>query len=265
MRLRPASSDDTVESMVDTAESPAQAPWLLFIHRLPPEPAYLRVKTRRRLERVGARLVKNSVYVLPNTEEALEDLQWLTREIIAEGGEALVCTATFVAGAADPDLDTLFRPAPAKRAPAGMDRVRPGRTWVTRRDVFVDRIASAWLIRRFIDPKARFRFVAAGHHAAAKGEIRFDMYDGEYTHEGDACTFETLVRRFALRDRALRHIGEIVHDIDCKDAKYERAEAAGVASLLRGITRAQRDDRARVERGAALFDDLYAQFQKQRA
>lgn len=245
-----------------TADSSPQAPWLLLIHRLPPEPSYLRVKTRRRLERMGARLVKNSVYVLPNGDEALEDLQWLAREIVAEGGDALVCAASFVAGTTDGDLDAQFRkPAVAPRGRgSGVDRVRPGRTWVTRRDVFVDRIASAWLIRRFIDPRARFKFVAARGYVAARGQLRFDMFDGEYTHEGTACTFETLATRFGLRDRALRHIAEIVHDIDCKDARYERAEADGVASLLRGITRRHRDDATRIERGAALFDDLYARF-----
>src|SRR5205807_6991598 len=111
-------------------------------------------------------------------------------------------------------------------------RVR-GRTWVTRRGVFVDRIASAWLIKRFIDPDARFKFVAPGGYVPRKGELRFDMFEAEYTHEGDRCTFETLVRRFRLRDPALRAIGEIVHDIDCKDAKFGRAEVTeiGRASL----------------------------------
>ena len=133
-----------------------------------------------------------------------------------------------------------------------------GRTWVTRRDVFVDRIASAWLIRRFIDPKARFRFVGSKTYQPKPGEVRFDMFEAEYTHEGDRCTFETILERAALRDRALMAIGEIVHDIDCKDEKFGREEAPGVAALVRGITRAQPDDEGRLERGAAAFDDLYA-------
>jgi len=241
----------------------AAAPWLLFIHRLPPEPAYLRVKTRRRLERIGARLVKNSVYVIPNGDEALEDLQWLAREIVAEKGEAIVCAASFITGTSDNDMEALFR-SPVVAEADGVDRVAAGRTWVTRRDVFVDRIASAWLIRRFIDPRARFRFVAARGYQPGAEELRFDMFEAEYTHVGDACTFETLVARFGLRDRALTHIAEIVHDIDCKDEKFERAEAAGVATLLRGITRRHEDDDARLERGAALFDDLYARFRKGR-
>ena len=248
--------------MVATDVSPPQAPWLLLIHRLPPEPAYLRVKVRRRLHRLGARLVKNSVYVLRRTEEAFEDFQWLARDIAADGGEAMVCEASFVAGITDEELAALFerRPAPPASRGEPPERVEAGRTWVTRQNVFVDRIASAWLIRRFIDAGARFKFVPARGYAPAPGELRFDMYDAEYTHEGDRCTFETLLERFALKDRALGVIGEIVHDIDCKDDKYERDEAAGVASLIQGIARAHADDAARLERGMSLFDDLYARF-----
>ncbi len=253
--------------MVASDVSVPQAPWLLLIHRLPPEPAYLRVKVRRRLQRIGARLVKNSVYVLPQSEEALEDFQWLAREIAAEGGEAMVCEASFVAGITNDELAALFERRPAAASPAGEppDRVEPGQVWVTRQNMFVDRIASAWLIRRFIDPEARFKFVPARGYVPSPGELRFDMYEAEYTHEGDRCTFETLLRRFGLKERALRVIAEIVHDVDCKDNKYERAETAGVASLIQGIARAHAEDTVRLERGAALFDDLYARFRQERA
>jgi hypothetical protein len=133
-----------------------------------------------------------------------------------------------------------------------------GHTWVTRRDVHIDRIASAWLIRRFIDPKARFKFTAAKGYKPKKGEVRFDMFEAEYTHEGDHCTFETLLQRAGLKDRALRAIGEIVHDIDCKDAKFGREEAPGIAALVRGLARAYPNDTDRLERGAATLDSLYA-------
>ena len=136
-------------------------------------------------------------------------------------------------------------------------RTVSGRTWVTRRDVHVDRIASAWLIRRFIDRRARFSFVGARGYVPRRGELRFDMFDAEYTHEGDRCTFETLLARFDLRERGLRAIGEIVHDVDYKDDKFGRAETAGVALLVAGIVRATDDDAARLERGAVLFDELY--------
>src|SRR5262245_59938600 len=134
-------------------DSSVSAPWLLLIHRLPPEPAYLRVKVRRRLERIGARLVKNSVYVLPNSEESVEDFQWLAQEIGTDGGEAMICEAAFIAGITDEEVARMFE-APRSSSPAGAppDRIQPGRLWVTREGVFVDRIASAWLIRRFIDP-----------------------------------------------------------------------------------------------------------------
>jgi len=135
-----------------------------------------------------------------------------------------------------------------------------GRTWVTREGVFVDRIASAWLIRRFIDRDATFRFVPARGYTPQAGEVRFDMYDAEYTHEGDRCTFETLLARFALDEEpALRALAEIVHDIDCKDAKFDRPEAAGFESILAGLVRGQPDDIRRIEQGSVLMDALYTQ------
>ncbi len=133
-----------------------------------------------------------------------------------------------------------------------------GRTWVTRTGIKVDRMASAWLIRRFIDPEARFKFVPAKGYRPEQGELRFDMFEAEFTHEGDLCTFEVLVQRFGLFDPALRPIAEIVHDIDVKDAKYGREEAPGVGQLVAGIAAAHADDEARRARGAAVFDDLYA-------
>jgi hypothetical protein len=135
-----------------------------------------------------------------------------------------------------------------------------GRVWVTRAGVHVDRIASAWLIRRFIDPQARFKFVPAKGYAHEVGELRFDMFEAEFTHEGDHCTFEVLLARAGLDDPALAAIAEIVHDIDLKDAKFGRAEASGIAHLIEGISAANQDDQARIERGAAMLDDLYGYF-----
>lgn len=133
-----------------------------------------------------------------------------------------------------------------------------GRTWVTRSGIKVDRMGSAWLIRKFIDPGATFKFVPAKGYQPAAGELRFDMFEAEFTHEGELCTFEVLVQRFGLTDPALRAIAEIVHDIDVKDAKYGREEAPGIGQLVAGIAAAHPDDEARLARGAALFDDLYA-------
>jgi hypothetical protein len=145
---------------------------------------------------------------------------------------------------------------PASRPARAID----GATWVTRRDVHVDRIASAWLIRRFIDRRPRFRFVDPKRHTHVAGELRFDMFEAEYSHVGDACTFETLLAQFVPDDPALREIGEIVHDVDCKDAKFRRDEAPGLARTIAGIARLCERDEDRLERGRALFDELYAAF-----
>jgi len=144
----------------------------------------------------------------------------------------------------------------------GRGRKLRGRTWVTRRGVQVDRIASAWLIRRFIDHRARFRFVDPHADEARTGEIRFDMAGGEFTHEEDRCTFETLVRRGEVRDPAVGRIAQIVHDVDIKDGKFGRPEARGVEQVIHGLVAATTDDRARLERGFTLFDDLHRSFSR---
>jgi hypothetical protein len=134
------------------------------------------------------------------------------------------------------------------------------RTWVTREHVQVDRIASAWLIKRFIDGEARFKFVPSSGYAPEPGELRFDMFEGEFTHQGDRCTFEVLLTHAGLSDAALSAIGEIVHDIDLKDDKYGRAETAGVKSLIAGIATPGTGDDQRLARGGMLLDGLYDSF-----
>ena len=139
-----------------------------------------------------------------------------------------------------------------------------GRTWATRRGIKVDRIASAWFVRRFLDPKARFRFFDPKEEKGRPGEIRFDMVGGDFTHEADRCTLETLVRRTAIRDPALEPVAEIVHDIDVKDGKFGRPEARGIEQLLAGILQANPRDEMRLERGFALFDQLYESFRRKK-
>ena len=158
-----------------------------------------------------------------------------------------------------------LRPAadPKAAPPVSAGDVR-GRTWVTRTGVQVDRIASAWLIRRFIDPEARFKFVPGQEYAPEPGELRFDMFEADFTHEGDRCTFEVLLRRFGLEDPALRQIGEIVHDIDLKDAKFARPEAVGVDRLIAGIAMRHKGDEARIEEGGRVFESLYEYFKRKR-
>ena len=138
------------------------------------------------------------------------------------------------------------------------------RVWVTRQGVYADRIASAWLIRRFIDPEARFKFVSGKGYRPQEGELRFDMFEAEFTHEGDKCTFEVLLERAGLKDSALRAIAEIIHDIDLKDDKFGRTEVAGIRTLLDGIRASTSDDARRIERGSEVFNDLYEFFRKKR-
>jgi hypothetical protein len=147
--------------------------------------------------------------------------------------------------------------------PSALGTLR-NRTWVTREGVHVDRIASAWLIRRFIDPEARFKFVSGKNYRRDEGELRFDMFQAEFTHEGDKCTFEVLLDRGALNDPALRAIAEIIHDIDLKDGKFNREEAAGIRTLIDGIGMATKDDSDRIARGSEVFNNLYEFFRKKR-
>jgi hypothetical protein len=136
-----------------------------------------------------------------------------------------------------------------------------GRTWVTRTGIHVDRIGSAWLIRRLIDPDARFKYVSPRGYVPLEGELRFDMFEAEYSHEGDRCTLETLLDRFDLRGEAgLVAVAEVVHDIDLKETKFERPETAGFAACLVGLCRRHRDDAERLAHGGELFENLLAHF-----
>jgi hypothetical protein len=324
--------------------SSTESRWLLLIHQIPPKPNYFRVKIWRRLQRLGAVAVKNSVYVLPKSDQAQEDFQWVLREIVERGGEASLCEARFVEGLSDEGVEALFKTArdadysqiagEARRiseaVPTSLEvdeghraqleseilRLRRrltevasidffgapghltseslvtgleerlqglspdhtvvrltairqqelrGRTWVTRKGVYIDRMASTWLIRRFVDPDASFKFVPAKGYRPRPGELRFDMFDAEFTHEGDYCTFEILIKKIGLGDPALRPIAEIVHDIDLKDTTFTRPETAGIEGLMTGIAMGHKDDEGRLSRAFAVFDDLYEYFRRKRS
>ncbi|MGH7410881.1 MAG: chromate resistance protein ChrB domain-containing protein [Candidatus Methylomirabilis sp.] len=131
-----------------------------------------------------------------------------------------------------------------------------GKTWVTRPRPHVDRIATAWAIRRFIDPKAKFAF--AREPARTKGGIPFDYLGVEFGHQSEDCTFETLLKRFGLKDRALQAVAEIVHDADLKDAKFGREEAKGVDAVIKGLVATNDDDHALLAQGLLIFDALYS-------
>jgi hypothetical protein len=318
---------------------------MLLIHSIPPRPNYLRVKIGRRLQKLGAIAVKNSVYALPRSEGAREDLEWIAHEIATDGGEASLCESRFIGGLTDDAIEQQFRFArqrdyieaaklarrlvdtlsqaekksgkiPPKRhaqsevalgrlrkrleeiiaidyfgAPgraelenllrAAEEKLRPpraadpkatpdvpqlrnlrGRTWVTRKGIHVDRISSAWLIRRFIDTEAKLKYVEAKGYQPAPGELRFDMFDAEFTHEGELCTFEVLLARMEFDDPALRHIADMVHDIDLRDAKFGREETSGFTALITGICLDHRDDEARLAAGTTMLDAFYRALQQ---
>ncbi len=303
--------------------------WLLLIHALPPNPAYFRVKTWRQLHSLGAVALKNSIYALPASDEALEDFHWMLRQIQAGGGEASVVQAEFVEGLSDAEVRGLFNtarnadyeklsrevqallktlpsgleegprgeaegqlirfrkrlaeiqeldffeaagraqveeafanlearlmPAAASKAEAARLNLRElqARTWVTRKGLHVDRIACAWLIRRFIDPDARIRFVDPKIHKHRRGELRFDMFEGEFTHEGDGCSFETFLSRLNLRAQGLKALAELIHDVDLKDHKFKRPETDGFARAIQGVALLHAKDGARLEAGSVVLD-----------
>ena len=133
--------------------------------------------------------------------------------------------------------------------------------WVTRPRPGVDRMASAWLIRRFIDPQARFSF-AADRAAVPADALPFDMFGVDFAHHGEDCTFETLCRRFTLHDAAVTRIGELVHDIDLKDGKFGAPEAAAVSAMIDGLQLTHAQDHDLLEHGIAMFESLYRSFER---
>jgi hypothetical protein len=136
-----------------------------------------------------------------------------------------------------------------------------GRLWVTRPRPGVDRMASAWLIRRFIDPRAIFDF-APDRDALSEQAIPFDMFGVEFSHQGEACTFETLCAVFGIQDPAVARVAAIVHDLDLKDARYGAPEGATVGSVIEGLQLAQSDDQELLAQGITLFDALYRSFEQ---
>ena len=334
--------------MKNTANKSEQD-WILLVHQLPPKPTNLRVRIWRKLQKLGAVAIKNSVYVLPASEQAYEDFQWLKQEIESAGGEAAVFRAGSVEGATDREIIAAFRKtrdeeyaaisasldgltgaireqfrgkhlsagrlslheteidklhaelervaandffdaagkvaafnayercqkiirtaqgpatkaAQAKTKGGSLDVAKyQGRRWVTRRNLHIDRLASAWLIRQFIDKRPRFYFVSQGE--TVEGAIPFDMFGAEFTHQGEDCTFETMLKRFGLSEsKGLREIAEIVHDIDLKDDKFHRLEAAGLNAIIDGLSKVMRDDRKLVQQTSIVFDGLYALLSKE--
>ncbi len=324
--------------------------WILLIHQLQPRPTNLRVRIWRKLHRLGAIAIKNSVYVLPANEKTHEDFQWLKQEIESAGGEVAVFRAGSVEDATDEEIIAAFRKARddefaeiaaeldgltgaireqsrAKHLSAGrisaheselvklhaeLERITAnnffaatgqatafsayercqktlqsaqgpkrkaaqsqtksgtreiakfqGQRWVTRRNLHIDRLASAWLIKQFIDKRPRFYFVNEGE--TVEGAIRFDMFGAEFTHQGEDCTFETILKQFGLiANQGLREIAEIVHDVDLKDDKFHRLEASGLNAIVDGLSELLRDDRKLLHQTSVVFDGLYELLNRER-
>jgi hypothetical protein len=135
-----------------------------------------------------------------------------------------------------------------------------GKTWLTRPRPEIDRVGSAWLISRFIDPKAKFVFAPSAQ--SIPGAIPFDMLDAEFSHHGNNCTFETLVKRFALADKAVARIAEMIHDADLDDAKFQRVECLGIDRVLKGWAKQGLTDEQILDHGFECFDALYAFLQR---
>ena len=135
-----------------------------------------------------------------------------------------------------------------------------GRTWLTRPRPEIDRVGSAWLVSKFIDRKPKFVFAPTVD--ALPGAIPFDMLDAEFSHHGNYCTFETLIRRFAISDKVVAKIGEMIHDADLDDARFQRVEAVGIDRVLKGWAKEGLPDKEILRRGFECFEALYSFLQR---
>ena len=233
------------------SELSADGAWLLLQLRLPRGKSSPRVAVWRRLRKLSATGLSGAIYALPAGDESRESLEWLSRDVEVAGGEA-----------------RLFEARPVERPAAGRESARRAlapldsrryrkRLWVTRPRPGVDRLASAWLIRSFIDPLARFAFVADGA-AMPRRAVPFDTYGAELGHYQGLCTFEVLARRFRLDQPSVRELGRLVHALDLDEEPRDPAEAALVDRLIQGLRAAHADDRELLEAGIALFAALAA-------
>lgn len=141
----------------------------------------------------------------------------------------------------------------AGEIPAASREDYRGRRWVTRPRPHVDRLACAWLIRRFIDPEAEIRYA----DAPEPGEVSFDMRRADFGHVGNRCSFETMLTAFGLKDPGLAALAEVVHEIDLRDGRSTRPEIAGVDSILAGWSTLNLPDHEKERLGTTLFEGLY--------
>jgi len=239
--------------------------WLLLLFQLPAGKSSARVAIWRRLRALGAFGLGGAAYALPENAESRESFEWLRRDIVALGGEALFFAAQ--------PVDAAVTAALARRrrgdAPTAHDRARDTalarldparfrkRVWVTRPRPGVDRMASAWLIRCFVDPQARFEFSPAA--GIGKGRaIPFDTFGAELGHQQGLCTFEVLARRFGIEEPGVAELARTVHAIDLHEVAPDPAEAAMVVRLVEGLRASHADDSELLAAGIALIAALHA-------
>jgi len=193
-----------------------------------------------------------------DAERATAELERLTRQFRE------IREVDFFDSARGHDVAMLLRRAEGRstaRQLAVLDAKQyQGKTWLTRPRPEIDRVGSAWLISKFIDRKPKFVFAPSAD--AVPGAIPFDMLDAEFSHRGNCCTFETLIRRFAISDKAVAKIGEMIHDADLDDARFQRVEAVGIDRVLKGWAKEGLPDKEILRRGFECFGALYAFLQK---
>lgn len=210
-------------------------------------------RARRSLRSAAEPAARKTLRTLAQQVEALRRIDFFPSAAASEAAAALDSLRS--------ELDARFSPGePSARAPAAIDRLNRadyrGRLWATRRRPWVDRLASAWLIRRFIDPQAQIVWIASPHKAPKKA-LGFDYDGAAFTHVADKVTFEVLAASFGLEaDVALSRIGDAVHYIDVGGVPSE--EAAGLEAVIRGLQAQHRDDDALLAAACAVLDALYA-------
>ena len=193
-----------------------------------------------------------------DAEEAASELERLTRQFRA------IREVDFFDSARGHDIAMLLRRAQGPKRSRQLESLDSkkyqGKTWLTRPRPEIDRVGSAWLVARFIDRKPKFVFAPKAE--AVPNAIPFDMLDAEFSHHGNCCTFETLVKRFAISDKSVAKIGEMIHDADLDDARFQRIEAVGIDRVLKGWAKEGLSDEEILRRGFQCFDALYAFLQR---
>jgi hypothetical protein len=193
-----------------------------------------------------------------DAEKAVSELERLTRQFRE------IRAVDFFDSPRGHEVAMLLQRAEGPRRSGHLEKLHvkhyQGKTWLTRPRPEIDRVGSAWLISKFIDRKAKFVF--APKTDSVPNAIPFDMLDAEFSHHGNNCTFETLIRRFGILDKSLAKMGEMIHDADLDDARFQRVEAVGVDRVLKGWAKEGLSDQEILRRGFECFDALYAFLQR---